>query len=284
MTDDHGRDLFPKAYYNKDFLYGPNARTIRILSEYLEPQARLRQHKIRGTIVMFGSARALPSEALPAEFEKIKAKLETAPAEEAKRLRERMNQMEQLTQYYTEAAELSRLLTKHYQEFPNAKNRYVVASGGGPGMMEAANRGAREAGGKTIGFGISLPFEQGINQYIERDLAFEFHYFFMRKYWFMYLAKALVVFPGGFGTMDEMFEILTLVQTRKVTKNLPIVLYGARFWEEAVRFDVLIKWGVISPEDIGLFKICNTPQEAFDYLVKEINHQGLSETEPPSVE
>jgi len=284
LPDSKERDLYPKAYSNTDFLHGPNARTIRILSEYLEPQARLRQHKIRGTIVMFGSARAVPPEDLKAEYERLKGLLEAADESEAERLRNRMSSLDQMSRYYADASRLSYLLTKYYQEFPNAKNRYVVASGGGPGIMEAANRGAREAGGKTVGFGISLPFEQGINRYIDRELAFEFHYFFMRKYWFMYLAKALVVFPGGFGTMDELFEILTLVQTRKVTKNLPIVLYGSRFWEEAIRFDVMTTWGVVSPEDVALFKICDRPEEAFEYLKHEINHQGLSEPEPPSAE
>lgn len=276
--------LFPKAYYNKDFLFSPNARTIRILSEYLEPQARLKRHKIRGLIVMFGSARANSPEELTGRIGELKKRLETAGEEEAARLRAQITRDERMSRYYADAARLSYLLTEHYKNLSGAKNRYVVCSGGGPGIMEAANRGAHEAGGKTVGFGISLPFEQGINRFIDRDLAFEFHYFFMRKYWFMYLAKALVVFPGGFGTMDELFEVLTLVQTRKVTKKLPIILYGSRYWEEVIRFDTMIEWGMISPEDVNLFKLCDSPEEAFEYLKTEINHQADPEPEPPSAE
>lgn len=278
------KNLFPKAYYNKDFLFSPNARTIRILAEYLEPQARLKQHKIRGCVVMFGSSRALSPEELAEKIRETWRTLETAADEEAIKLREQITSLEQMSRFYADAARLSYLLTQHYQAIQNAKNRYVVCSGGGPGIMEAANRGAHEAGGKTVGFGISLPFEQGINRFIDRNLAFEFHYFFMRKYWFMYLAKALVVFPGGFGTMDELFEMLTLVQTRKVTKKLPIVLYGSRYWEETIHFDNMVKWGVISAEDVNLFMMCDTPEEAFEYLKREINHRETPEPDPPSAE
>ena len=278
------KNLFPKAYYNKDFLFSPNARTIRILAEYLEPQTRLRQHKIRGLVVIFGSARALSPEELADKIRATQKQIEAAGEEDAARLREQITCFERMSRYYADAARLSYLLTQHYQAIPNAKNLYVVCSGGGPGIMEAANRGAHEAGGKTVGFGISLPFEQGINRFIDRDLAFEFHYFFMRKYWFMYLAKALVVFPGGFGTMDELFEVLTLVQTRKVTKKLPIILYGSRYWEEVIRFDTMIKWGVITPDDVNLFKLCDSPEEAFEYLKQEINHRDPAEPDPPSAE
>jgi len=277
-------NLFPKAYYNKEFLFSPHARTIRILSEYLEPQARLKRHKIRGLIVMFGSARANSPEELDGKILGMREQLKIAGDDEAALLRAQITRDERMSRNYADAARLSYLLTEHYKSLPGAKNRYVVCSGGGPGIMEAANRGAREAGGKTVGFGISLPFEQGINRFIDRDLAFEFHYFFMRKYWFMYLAKALVVFPGGFGTMDELFEVLTLVQTRKVTKKLPIILYGSRYWEEVIRFDTMIEWGVISPEDVNLFKLCDSPEEAFEYLKTEINHQADPEPEPPSAE
>ncbi|MBU0509037.1 LOG family protein [Patescibacteria group bacterium] len=233
---------------------------------------------------MFGSARAMSPEDLAEEIKKAWASLESASDAEAAAIRQKVTICEQMSRYYADATRLSYLLTKHFQGIPDARNLYVVCSGGGPGIMEAANRGAHEAGGKTVGFGISLPFEQGINRFIDRDLAFEFHYFFMRKYWFMYMAKALVVFPGGYGTMDEFFEVLTLVQTRKVTKKLPIILYGSSYWEDIIRLDNMVKWGVISPEDVDLFKICDTPEVAFEYLRREINHNDPSEPEPPVAE
>jgi len=279
----HTSSSQPKAYYNKEFLFSPDARTIRILAEYLEPQRRLRKHKIRGTIVMFGSARALPPEDLAVEVLRTREQIEKAPPAEAQRLLRHISSMERMSAYYAEAAELARLLTLHFNGASDGRERHVICSGGGPGIMEAANRGAHEAGGKTVGFGISLPHEQTINRYIDPSLAFEFHYFFMRKYWFMYLARALIVFPGGFGTIDEFFEMLTLVQTRKVTKNLPIILYGSRYWEEVIRWDVMQDWGVISPEDVNLFKYCDTPEQAFEYLVKEIKPYG-SETGATSPE
>lgn len=271
MTKENARRGIVKAYYNKDFLYSPNARAIRLLAEYFEPQARLRKHKIRGTIVMFGSARAVPPEELETEIIASRSKLETADGAAARAIQKRLDIIEQLSRYYIEAQQLAFLLTQYYKNHEDQKQRHVICSGGGPGIMEAANRGAAEAGGKTVGFGISLPFEQGINSYIEPDQAFEFHYFFMRKFWFIYLAKALVVFPGGFGTLDELFETLTLVQTGKVKKKLPVVLYGARYWEDVVRFDKMVDWGVIAPDDVGLFRICNTPEEALEYLKTEIN-------------
>jgi len=223
------------AYKNQEFLDSPEARGLRILSEYLEPFSHFRREKIRDTIVFFGSAR-IEENGSP------------------------------LARYYADARTLARLVTEWGEEIKNSSHRFVICSGGGPGIMEAANRGAFEAGGKTIGLNIGLPFEQFPNKYISPELCFEFHYFFMRKFWFAYLAKALVVFPGGFGTMDELMEILTLVQTRKLAKRMVIVLYGSTFWKEIVNFDALIKYGVISPEDLELFQFADDPQSAFALL------------------
>jgi uncharacterized protein (TIGR00730 family) len=277
LAEDTDPKFLPKAYDNQEFLHGAHARTIRILAEYLEPQARLRQQKIRGTIVMFGSARAHSPEELGDEITALRAKLETAKGEDARQIQRRMTNAERMTRYYSEASELAFLLTQHFQTQADFRDRHVICSGGGPGIMEAANRGAFEAGGKTLGLGISLPHEQHINPYLDPKLTFEFHYFFMRKYWFMYLARALVVFPGGFGTMDELFEMMTLVQTRKVVKKLPIVLYGSRYWEEVMRFDTMVDWGVIAPEDLNIFHICDNPKQAFEYLKKEIDGRAGGE-------
>jgi uncharacterized protein (TIGR00730 family) len=229
----HG-DRRPVAYLNDQFLNSPDARGLRILSEFLEPLAHFRREKIRDTVVFFGSARIR----------------EDGP----------------MSQYYEAARTLSRMLTEWSEQFANNIHRFVVCSGGGPGIMEAANRGAQEAGGKTVGLNIGLPFEQFPNPYITPELSFEFHYFFMRKFWFSYLAKALVVFPGGFGTLDEMMEVLTLVQTQKLAKKMTIVVYGKAYWQEIINFDALVKHGVISPEDLDLFQFADDPQTAFELL------------------
>jgi uncharacterized protein (TIGR00730 family) len=224
----------PVAYKNEAFLDSPDARILRILSEYLQPLSHFRDEKIHDTIVFFGSARVN----------------ETGP----------------LGRYYDEARELARLVTIWSDSLPDDTRRFVVCTGGGPGIMEAANRGARDAGGKTIGLNIGLPFEQWPNPYITPDLSFEFHYFFMRKFWFAYLAKAMVVFPGGFGTMDEMFEVLTLAQTQKLENKMLIVLYGAEYWREVLNFDALVKHGMISPEDVDLFALAEDPASALRLL------------------
>ena len=222
------------AYLNDEFLNSPDALALRILAEFLEPLAHFRREKIRDTIVFFGSARLR----------------EDGP----------------LSRYYSEARELARLLTEWSEGFTNSAHRFVICSGGGPGIMEAANRGAADAGGKTIGLNIGLPFEQFPNPYITPELNFEFHYFFMRKFWFAYMAKALVVFPGGFGTMDEMFELLTLTQTRKLAKKMSILLYGSTYWKEVVNFDALLRHGMIAESDLALFQYVDDPQEAFELL------------------
>lgn len=256
----------PKAYDNKRFLHSANGRTIRILAEYLEPQARLRQERIRGTIVFFGSSRAPSPEDLPGHIGEVQKSTRMS----AESISRKVKSLERFSRYYSDAVRLAGMLTKHYQALSNPRDRHVICSGGGPGIMEAANRGAIEAGGPTIGLGISLPFEQDHNRFLDPRLAFEFHYFFMRKYWFIYLARALVIFPGGFGTMDELFEVLTLVQTKKVVKRLPIILYGREYWDRIVNFDAMVEWGVIAREDLKLIHRCDNPDAAFEILKNNI--------------
>ena len=266
-----------KAYKNGDFLMGRDARPLRILSEYLEPQARFARYKVADTVVFFGSARALPLE--QAEEALVNAKATRNLAAIA-----RAEGGLLLARYYEDARTLARSMTEWSKSLESPNRRFLVCSGGGPGIMEAANRGASEAHGISIGLGISLPDEATMNEYITREMGFEFHYFFMRKFWFVYLAKALVVFPGGFGTMDELFELLTLVQTRKSSKKMPIVLYGRAFWSEALNFDALIRWGTISAADLSLFHVADTPDEAFTYLTRELSSlYGDKDAEVPSV-
>ncbi len=237
------------AYKNEEFLDSADARALRILSEYLEPLSHFRRERIRDTVVFFGSARIHATEG-------------------------------PLARYYEDARTLARLLTEWGEEVKNSSRRFVVCSGGGPGIMEAANRGAADAGGKSVGLNIGLPFEQLPNPYISPELCFEFHYFFMRKFWFAYLAKALVVFPGGFGTMDELMELLTLVQTRKLAKQMVIVLYGTGFWKEIINFDALVKYGTISKEDLQLFQYADDPQTAMDILKEGLTRLYLEPSEP----
>ena len=236
----------PVAYLNESFLESPDARALRILSEYLEPLSHFREEKIQDTIVFFGSARVH----------------EAGSA---------------MSPYYQDARTLARLLTEwsHEHQHRNPTHRFVICSGGGPGIMEAANRGAADAGGKTIGLNIGLPFEQRPNPYITPELSFEFHYFFMRKFWFAYLAKALVVFPGGFGTLDELSEILTLAQTRKLENKIAVVLYGTKFWKEILNFDALVAHNMISPEDLALFRYADDPQTALDILRDHLTRHYL---------
>src|ERR687887_2726967 len=229
----------PLAYLNEEFLESNEARPIRILSEYLEPLRRFKHERIQDTVVFFGSARVDSRERAERALQMLRARgVQDADDQYAAELAKSRRAVE-WARYYEEARELARLLTAWSMSLESEHHRFVVTSGGGPGIMEAANRGAREAGGKTIGLNIKLPFEQGANRYITPGLHLEFHYFFMRKFWFAYLAKALVIFPGGFGTLDELFEILTLVQTEKLSKHIDIVLYGSDYWDEILRFEPL---------------------------------------------
>jgi uncharacterized protein (TIGR00730 family) len=238
----------PVAYLNETFLESPDARGLRILSEYLEPLSHFRDEKIQDTIVFFGSARVT----------------EDGP----------------LGEYYRDARILARLITEWSSKIEPQSHRFVICSGGGPGIMEAANRGAADAGGKTIGLNIGLPFEQFPNPFVTPELSFEFHYFFMRKFWFAYLAKALVIFPGGFGTLDELFEILTLAQTRKLESKIVIVLYGSKFWKEVLNFEALIKYNTISPEDLRLFQYADDPETALAILQEQLTKCFLEPEKP----
>jgi uncharacterized protein (TIGR00730 family) len=269
------------AYENNAFLNSPDGRILRIIAEYSEPLARFRRERIQDTVVFFGSARFRALDEANRELELLENTGSSKPAPEEEqparpdeieqgtsselRLR-RAEAAVEMAHYYEDARRLAFQLTRWARELKSRRNRFVVTSGGGPGIMEAANRGAWEAGGKTIGLNISLPFEQLPNRFITPALNFEFHYFFMRKYWFAYLAKALVVFPGGFGTLDEMFEILTLSQTQKLAKKITVVLYGSKYWHDVLNLDILVDKGTISPRDRELFQVADTTDQAFEIL------------------
>jgi uncharacterized protein (TIGR00730 family) len=277
----------PLAYENHEFLNSADGRLIRIVAEYLEPLARFRREQIQDTVVFFGSARFRGREEADQALELLEntGSVQPAPSHEqpasapeiaagqaTELQRKRAVAAVDMARYYEDARRLAQMLTRWAKGIPSRRHRFVVTSGGGPGIMEAANRGASEAGGKTIGMNIRLPFEQAPNAYITPSLTFEFHYFFMRKLWFAYLAKALVVFPGGFGTLDEMFEILTLAQTQKLAKKMTVVIYGQEYWKKVFNLDVLVETGAISPKDIELFQFADTPEQAFELL-----RQGLTE-------
>ena len=256
----------PKAYANDPFLNSRDARSLRILAEYIEPEARFERLRIRDTIVFFGSARAQPRETAQAGLDAARVGGGDVEGAEARLA---------MSRYYEDARELAKRLTGWSKALKSTDRRFVVCTGGGPGVMEAANRGASEAKGLNVGLTISLPGEEYANPYITRELAFEFHYFFMRKFWFTYLAKALVVMPGGFGTLDELFEVLTLIQTLKIMKRLPIVLYGADFWDAVVDFDALVRFGTIDAADPGLFFRTDSVGEAFDIITRELTEHAL---------
>ncbi|MBA3297552.1 MAG: TIGR00730 family Rossman fold protein [Acidobacteria bacterium] len=268
----------PLAYHDLEFLDSTEARPIRLLSEYLEPLRRFKTHNIQDTVVFFGSARTLSREFA----EQALAQLDTDEAKKAAEYEaavKRGRKALEWSQYYEDARQLAHMLTVWSLSLEEPRRRFVVCSGGGPGIMEAANRGAHEAGGKTIGLNIRLPFEQGPNRYISEGLHVEFHYFFMRKFWFAYLAKALVIFPGGFGTLDEMFEILTLAQTQKLSKKLCVILYGSAYWDAVFDLKPLVEWGAISETDMDLLCKVNTPIEAFEKLKDHLmTHHMVPET------
>src|SRR6516225_5502111 len=253
------------AYENKEFLNSPDGRALRIMAEYYEPLARFRREKIQDTVVFFGSARFASQSDANSALAVLERTASAKPADLEQQLK-RCRAAVDMARYYEEARQLAGMLTKWAMELPFRRHRFVVTSGGGPGIMEAANRGAYEAGGKTIGLNIRLPYEQFPNRYISPELNFEFHYFFMRKYWFAYPAKGLVVFPGGFGTLDELFEILTLAQTQKLAKKILVLIYGSEYWKRVLNLDSLVEAGAISPEDQKLFSFADSPAEAFQIL------------------
>jgi uncharacterized protein (TIGR00730 family) len=254
----------PLAYMDADFLESDEARPIRILAEYLEPLRRLKEQNIQDTVVFFGSARVHSRIEATRALDRLRKRGTRSRSHAA--LLKRSRKAVEWSRYYEDAREVAHRLSKWSLSLESPRHRFVVTSGGGPGIMEAANRGAHEAGGKSIGFNIRLPFEQGANRFITDGLHFEFHYFFMRKFWFAYLAKALVIFPGGFGTLDEMFEILTLSQTQKLSKQLGVFLYGREYWEAILDLKPMDEWGAISPQDLDLLKWVDSPDEAFEQL------------------
>jgi uncharacterized protein (TIGR00730 family) len=288
----------PLAYENPEFLNSPDGRVMRMMAEYQEPMTRFRRERIQDTVVFFGSARFRALDVASHELELLENTGSTTPApadqqparahevasgdasEQKLRLAEAAVEM---SRYYEDARTLSGLVSRWAMTLPGRRRRYVITSGGGPGIMEAANRGAYEAGAKTIGLNIKLPFEQMPNPYITPDLNFEFHYFFMRKFWFAYLAKALVVFPGGFGTLDEMFELLTLAQTQKLAKKITVLIYGPSYWKSVLNLDILAEKGAIAMKDRDLFQFVDTPQQAFELLktnlTVDLEHEAAFERE-----
>src|SRR3954462_9961541 len=255
----------PLAYMDAEFLESDDARPIRILAEYLEPLRRLKAQNIQDTVVFFGSARVHSRQDATRALDRLK-KRGTRSTREHAALLKRSRKAVEWSRYYEDARAVAYKLARWSTSLESPRHRFVVCSGGGPGIMEAANRGAHEAGGKSLGFNIRLPFEQGANRYITDGLHFEFHYFFMRKFWFAYLAKALMIFPGGFGTLDEMFEIVTLAQTQKLSKQIGVFMYGREYWDEVLDLEPFAEWGAIGRGDLDLLKWVNTPDEAFEQL------------------
>ena len=252
-----------RFYYDDEFLSSADARTLRILSEYIGPRQRFNRNRIQDTIVFFGSARIKnPDEAQQA--------LDNAPKTISEDEKATLEHDLAMSHLYTDAKTLAFRLTNWSKKLKNSHHRYIVTSGGGPGVMEAANRGASEAKGLAVGLNITLPFEQSGNRWTTPDLDMQFHYFFMRKFWMAYLAKALIAFPGGFGTLDELLEILTLTQTGKIKKSIPIVLYGKEYWSNVINWDYLVKVRTIKAKDLDLFKIVDDVDEAFDHITAEL--------------
>ena len=260
-----------QAYRNQGFLSSKDARALRILAEYLEPKSRFERERVDDTIVFMGSARIRSRQS----------------AQKALRAAERRGGdlaaarvALEMSAYYEAARELAFRLTQWSKALDTKERRFVVCTGGGPGIMEAANRGASEAHGMNVGLTISIPVEEFDNPYVTRELAFHFHYFFMRKFWFAYLAKAVLVFPGGFGTLDELFELLTLVQTRKMRKPMPIVLFGTDYWRRVIDFDELVRCGMIDARDTRLVHRTDSVDDAYDWIVTQLGRRALATPGP----
>ena len=274
----------PLAYQDPEFLESEEARPLRILAEYLEPLRRFKMQDIQDTVVFFGSARIHSREDAEQALLRLERRFGARAAAEREEHLTRGRKAVEWSRYYEEARELAFIFTKWSMSLNSPHHRFVVTSGGGPGIMEAANRGAFEAGGKTIGLNIKLPFEQGANRYITEGLQFEFHYFFMRKFWFAYLAKSLVIFPGGFGTLDEMFEILTLMQTEKLQKQIQIILYGTDYWDAILNLEPMAEWGAINRGDMHLLQRANTPTEGFELLKAHLTEHHLVPSTPQEMQ
>ncbi len=257
-----------KAYRNESFLDSRDARALRILAEYLEPESRFSHYRVDDTIVFMGSARMIS---------RAQAEEEVKAAEQGDGDLARAKLRLDTSEYYEAARELARRLTEWSKKLSEEERRFVVCTGGGPGIMEAANRGASEAKGMNVGLTISIPVEEFDNRYVTRELSFHFHYFFMRKFWFAYLAKAVIVFPGGFGTLDELFELLTLLQTHKIRKHLPVVLFGSKYWHEVINFDALVKYGAIDVQDLEIFFSTDSVDEAYSYIVDQLSKYAVKQ-------
>ncbi len=255
-----------KAYRNRQFLNSRDARALRILAEYLEPKARFERSRVEDTIVFMGSARVRSR----AECEEALRKAQGGEGDVVA-----AQTALDMSAYYESSRELAFRLTQWSKALDFRERRFVVCTGGGPGIMEAANRGAAEARGMNVGLTISIPVEEFGNRYVTHELAFHFHYFFMRKFWFTYLAKAVIVFPGGYGTLDELFELLTLVQTRKMTKAMPIVLFGTKFWREVIDFDALVRYGTIGAKDVELVHRTDSVDDAYDWIVRQLAEHAI---------
>ena len=265
-----------KSYEKIEFLNSSDARSIRVLCELIEPHSKLKQKKVTSTIVFFGSVRSKEKKIAIQDLAELEKKMraENRSKPQLEHELQKAKRLVKLSEYYDKALSLSRKLSA-WGSVSNPEKHHIC-SGGGPGMMEAANRGAHEMRCNSIAYGISLPFEQGINEFASEELSFEFHYFFIRKFYFLYHAKAVVVFPGGFGTMDELFETLTLIQTKKLNKRMPIYLFGKEFWDGLINFDHLIEWGVISVQDIDLFRIVNDVEEAYELIIDDLTNEVRS--------
>jgi uncharacterized protein (TIGR00730 family) len=255
----------PLPFLDEEFLTSTDARSIRILAEYLEPAARFKAEGIQDTIVFFGSARIKPRD---------ETEQDGVAAQAARHGIGAARQRLRMSRFYEDARALSRRLTEWSKGLSDSK-RFIICTGGGPGIMEAANRGAADAKGLNIGLNIALPFEQSCNGYSTRSLTFQFHYFFMRKFWFAYFAKAMVFMPGGLGTMDEMMEVLTLCQTLKLKQRMPMVLYGTNYWRQVLDLNALVKAGTISRDDLDLVHRTDNVDDAFDFITSELTAHAL---------
>ena len=277
MSKPENTDHLTLSFLNPDFLTSPPARALRILAEYLDPADRLHRARVRDTIVFFGSARSIAPDEARERLSAVQAEIAQAGeiTPELLTAQERAEAAVRLSRYYQDAVDLARRMTE-WSKSLTSNHHFIICSGGSGGMMEAANRGASQAHGRSIGLHIALSTEEDVNQYVSRDLIFTFHYFFMRKFWFVYPAKALVIFPGGFGTLDELFEVLTLIQTKKPSKTMPVVLFGTQFWDEVLNFEAMKRWGVIGPLDTNLFLKTDSVDEAFAYLTARLEELYLS--------